>query len=179
MKILKNILLTIALIIVIALIAAIFLKKEYSVERDIVINKPKDSVYHYIKYLKNQDNYSKWAKMDPNAKKEYKGTDGTVGFASSWDSDIKDVGKGEQTIKGMVENESIDYSIHFIKPFEGMADAYMTVEPEGANHTKVRWGFVGKMKYPMNLMLLFMNMDKMIGDDLTIGLKNLKTLLDK
>ncbi len=179
MKILKNILIGLVATIVIALIAAIFLKKEYSVEREIVINKPKDSVYHYIKYLKNQNNYSKWASMDVNMKKEFKGTDGTVGFVSYWDSDKEDVGKGEQTIKGMVENESIDYSIHFIKPFEGMADAYMTVEPDHDNQTKVRWGFVGKMKYPTNLMLLFMNMDKMIGDDLAIGLKNLKAILDK
>jgi hypothetical protein len=33
--------------------------------------------------------------MDPNAKMEYKGTDGTVGFISAWDSKIKYVGKGE------------------------------------------------------------------------------------
>ena len=179
MNILKYILIAFALIIVIALVAAIFIKKEYSVERDITINKPKDSVYNYIKYLKNQNNYSKWASMDVNMKKEFKGTDGTVGFVSAWDSDKKDVGKGEQTIKAMVENESIDYSIHFIRPFDSYSDAYMTVEPGLNNQTKVRWGFVGKMKYPTNLMLLFMNMDKMIGNDLSIGLTNLKAILDK
>lgn len=179
MKILKNTLFVIAGIIVIGLVAAIFLKKEYSVERDITINKPKDSVYSYIKYLKNQDNFSRWAKMDANAKKEYKGTDATVGFTASWDSNNKDVGKGEQTIAGMVNNESIDYNIHFIKPFDGQAAAYLTVETVGNNQTKVRWGFTGKIKYPMNLMLLCMNMDKMIGDDLAVGLANLKGILDK
>jgi hypothetical protein len=35
------------------------------------------------------------------------------------------------------------------------------------------------LPYPFNLMLLFMNMDKMIGDDLSTGLTNLKTLLEK
>ena len=179
MKILKSILILIAGIIVIALIAAIFVKKDYSVERDITINKPKDSVYNYIKYLKNQANFSKWDKMDPNAKKEYKGTDATVGFVSSWDSQKKDVGKGEQTIVAMVDGESIDYNLHFIKPFENNANAYMTVETVENNQTKVRWGFTGKMKYPMNLMLLCMNMDKMIGDDLSVGLANLKAILDK
>ena len=39
--------------------------------------------------------------------------------------------------------------------------------------------FDGKMNYPMNLMLLFMNMDKMIGKDFESGLKNLKTILEK
>ena len=179
MKIFTVILFVIVGLIAVALITAIFLKKEYSVERDIIINKPKDSVYSYIKYLKNQDNFSKWMKMDPNVKKSYSGNDGTVGFKASWDSEKEDVGKGEQTISAMAENESIDYDLHFIKPFEGIATAYLTVEPEGNNQTKVRWGFTGKMKYPMNLMLLCMNMDKMIGDDLSVGLTNLKQILEK
>lgn len=179
MKILTAILFIVVGLIAVALITAIFIKKEYSVERDIIINKPKDSVYSYIKYLKNQDNFSKWIKMDPNVKKSYSGVDGTVGFKSSWDSEKKDVGKGEQTIAAMVENESIDYNLHFIKPFEGFATAYLTVEPEANNKTKVRWGFNGKMQYPMNLMLLCMNMDKMIGDDLSVGLTNLKQVLEK
>jgi hypothetical protein len=35
------------------------------------------------------------------------------------------------------------------------------------------------MKYPMNLMLLFMNMEKMVGGDLDKGLQNLKSVLEK
>src|SRR5690348_10023775 len=98
MKIVKKILLGIVAIIVLLLIIAIFLKKEYTVERSITINKPKQQIFDYVKLLKNQDNFSAWAKLDPNMKKEYHGTDGTVGFVSAWDSDKKDVGKGEQEI---------------------------------------------------------------------------------
>jgi len=179
MKFLKYLGLGVVGIIVLILITASFLKKDYNVERDITISKPKDSVFAYIKYLKNQGNYSKWAKMDPNSKMEYKGTDGTVGFSYTWNSQIKDVGQGEQTIKKIVENESIDYELHFIKPFEGLADAYLTTETVGNNQTKVRWGFTGHMKYPFNIFLLVMNMDKLIGDDLSVGLTNLKGILDK
>ncbi len=93
MKVLKNIALILGSIICLLLITAAFTKKEYSVERDITINKSKDSVFNYIKYLKNQNDYSKWASMDKNMKKEFVGTDGTPGFISSWDSDNKDVGK--------------------------------------------------------------------------------------
>jgi hypothetical protein len=35
------------------------------------------------------------------------------------------------------------------------------------------------MKYPTNLTLLFMNMEKMVGNDLEKGLQNLKTIMDK
>ena len=47
------------------------------------------------------------------------------------------------------------------------------------NQTKVHWEFTGKMKYPTNLMLLFMNMEKMVGGDLDKGLQNLKSVLEK
>jgi hypothetical protein len=98
MKILKRILIILAIIIAIPLIVAIFIKKDYAVEREIVINKPKTDVFDYIKYLKNQDNYSKWNKIDPNMKKAYTGTDGTVGFISAWESKDENVGVGEQEI---------------------------------------------------------------------------------
>ena len=179
MKVLKKIALILCVIVGIILLTAAFTKKEYSIEREINISKSKDSVFNYIKYLKNQNNFSKWASIDKNMKKEFRGTDATVGFVSSWDSDNKDVGKGEQEIINIVEGESIDYKIHFIKPFEGIANAYLTTKTNSPNKTKVRWGFTSKMKYPMNIMLLCMNMDKMIGNDLSIGLDNLKGILEK
>ena len=179
MKIIKGILFTIVGIIALLLITALFTKKEYAVEREVTINKPKSAVFEYIKQLKNQDSYSVWATRDPNMKKEFKGLDGTVGFVSSWDSEKKEVGKGEQEIKKIAEGERIDFELRFIKPFEATDNAYMVTESAGDNQTKVKWGFNGKMKYPMNLMLLFVNMDEMLGKDLATGLSNLKTQLEK
>lgn len=179
MKILKKIILGVVVLAGILLIIALFVKKEYSVEREITINKPKSQVFDYIKYLKNQDNYSVWARMDPAMKKEYHGTDGEPGFVSAWESDDKNVGKGEQRIEKISEGDRIDLDLHFIKPFEGKADARMTTESVAANQTKVKWGFDSKMNYPMNIMLLFMNMEKMIGNDLQTGLDTLKVILEK
>lgn len=178
MHIIKNIFLLLLALIAIALIAALFVKKDYTVEREITINKPKQLVFDYVKLLRNQDNFSKWASMDPNMKKDYKGIDGTVGFVSSWEGN-KDVGKGEQTIRKITEGEKVEFDLHFIKPFEGLADAYMSTEALAENQTKVKWGLKSSMKYPMNLMLLFMNMDKMIGEDFQVGLVNLKGLMEK
>ena len=178
MRILKIILIVILIIIAIPLLTALFVKKDYAVEREITINKPKQEVFDYIKYLKNQDHYSKWAMMDPDMKKTYRGTDATVGFVSAWESDKKDVGTGEQEIKKITEGERLDFELRFIKPFESTEAAYMITEPVSENQTKVRWGFNGHMNYPMNLVILFMDFDKMIGDDLAIGLQKLKTVLE-
>jgi uncharacterized protein YndB with AHSA1/START domain len=177
MKILKKLLLGIAILIVLALITALFVKKEYSIERNVTINKPKQEVFDYIKLVNNQVYYNKWVMTDPNVKRTSTGTDGTVGFSSSWVSDNKEVGSGEQEIKKIVDGDSIVLQLHFIKPFEGMADAVMATDSVASNQTKVKWVFSGSSPYPMNLMNLCM--DKMMGKDMDSSLTNLKTVLEK
>jgi Polyketide cyclase / dehydrase and lipid transport len=165
-------------IIAFLLIAALFISKDMKATREIIIDKPKSEVFNYIKHLKNQDNFSKWASMDPNMKKEYRGTDATVGFVSAWEGNKK-VGQGEQEIKGIEEGKKVDFELRFVKPFKSLAKAVMTTEAINENTTKVSWGFESQMNYPMNIMKLFMNMDKAIGDDFSTGLTNLKAVLEK
>ena len=179
MKILKGILFTIVALIAIVLITALFVKKEYAVEKEVTINKPVSEVFTYIKYLKNQDNYSVWNMRDPESVKTFAGVDGTVGFVAAWDSKVKEVGIGEQEIKTIVEGERIDSELRFKKPFEATDTAFMTTKPINDSTTIVAWGFNGKMKYPMNIFLLMMNMDEMLGNDLQVGLNNLKGVLEK
>jgi hypothetical protein len=179
MKTFQKIAIAAGAIIAIPLVAALFVKKEYSVEREISVDRSKPEVFEYIKYLKNQDNFSKWANMDPQMEKSYRGTDGTVGFVSAWNSQQDDVGQGEQEIIKILDGERIDYELRFLRPFKSISPAYMTTESESENRTRVVWGFNGKMNYPMNLMLLFMDFEKMIGEDLELGLINLKAELEK
>ncbi|HLF53319.1 SRPBCC family protein [Flavobacterium sp.] len=179
MNVLKKILLFVLGVIAVLLIIGFFVKKDYAVERKIVINKPKTEVFEYIKHLKNQDNFSVWARKDPMTKKTYKGNDGEVGFVATWDSENEEVGKGEQEIAKIIEGERMDVKLRFKIPFEAEHDAYFLTESVSDNQTKVKWGFKGTMDYPMNLMLLFMDMDEMIGGDFEGGLKNLKEVLEK
>jgi hypothetical protein len=173
-----KILIVIAIIIAIPLVVAIFAKKEYHIEKMVNINRPKKAVFDYIRLLKNQDNFSVWAMMDPQMKKYFQGTDGNPGFVSGWESTNKKVGKGEQQIKKVTEGERIDYEIRFIEPFAGIAQASMETDSVSQNETRVTWQFDSRMNYPMNIMLLFMNMDKMVGNDLEKGLINLKKVLE-
>lgn len=179
MNIIKKIISGLLGIIALALLIALFLPKEYAVEREITINQPKDSVFNYVKYLKNQDNFSVWSTKDPAMKKTFTGVDGTVGAIAGWDSKDKNVGVGEQEIKKIVEGERIDFELRFKVPFESTDNAYMATEAISPNETKVKWGFDGKMPYPMNLMLPIMNMEEMLGKDLQDGLNNLKVVLEK
>jgi uncharacterized membrane protein len=179
MGIIKKILIILILIVAIVLIAAFFMPKNYAVEREITINKPVDSVFNYVKSLKNQNEFSVWANIDPKMKSTYKGTDGTVGSISAWESEVENVGVGEQEITKITEGKRIDFALRFKKPMEDNAIGFMSTESAAGNQTKVKWGISGVMPYPMNIMLPMMKMDQMIGNDLQKGLENLKAKMEE
>ena len=79
----------------------------------------------------------------------------------------------------IVDGERIDYELRFTEPFEAKDNAYMTTESIDSITTLVKWGFDGKMSYPMNIMMLTMSMEEMLAPDLEAGLQNLKTILEE
>ncbi|GGD97375.1 polyketide cyclase [Planktosalinus lacus] len=152
--------------------------KNYHVNRSVIIQRPLSEVFEYIKYIKNQDNWSPWGKKDPDMEKTFTGTDGTVGFISHWKGN-KQVGEGEQEITGVFKNERLETKLRFLKPWKSESDAYIKVEEVTPETTKVIWGFSGVNKPPGNLFMVFFNMDKTVGKDFEEGLLNLKQQLEK
>lgn len=179
MKILKKIVVVLLILIVLILVAGMFMKKDFAVTRSVEIDHSVNEVYDYAKYLKNQQEYSVWAKMDPDQKVTFTGTDGTVGFVSAWDSDNENVGQGEQEIVGMTENEKIDYVMRFKKPLESEGNATLNFKSTGEDCTHVEWSFSGDMSYPMNVMMPFIDFEGTLGPQLQKGLENMKTIIEK
>ena len=177
MKIIKKILLVIAGIVALILVVALFMKNEYAVQQEIVINKPKQDVFNYIKIISNQKHYNKWVMTDPNLQRETRGTDGTVGFVVSWNSKMDEVGEGEQEIISVKEGERIDFALRFKRPFEGKANSSMVTEAVNDHQTKIIWTFSGVSKYPMNIMNPMVG--NMLGKDLATSFSNLKKELEK
>jgi len=177
MTTIKFILLGFLGLILLILIIAIFIKKDFSIEQEVIIIKPKQEVFGYIKYLKNQDNYLKWFLLDKNMQKDFKGIDGKVGFVYSWKSENKNVGIGEQEITNIVEGERIDIEIRFTVPFQSTDPSYMTTEVVSENQTKVKNGYKGKMRYPTNLLTQVIK--SKIEKDMHANLINLKNILEK
>jgi hypothetical protein len=163
--------------IALLLIIALFSRKEYSVEREIVIDKSNNDVFQYLKHIKNQDKFSVWVMKDPNMKREFRGDDGTVGFVYAWDGN-KEAGKGEQEITKIEEGKYLGLEVRFEKPFVAVAHTPFTVEAVSPQQSKVKWGMVSKMNYPMNIMLLILNMESMLGKDMENSLKTLKGILE-
>ena len=172
------ILLVIVTLFVLVLIAGAIIGTKMTIEKTITINRPLQQVFDYVKYVKNHDNFSVWAMMDPEMKKEYRGTDGQTGFVFAWDSaKKKNVGAGEQEIEEISDGKSINYELRFFRPMQDVAKARFVFEPSSSNQTKVQWGFYSKMKYPMNVIKPAIQ--SMLGKNLETGLQNLKAVLEK
>ncbi len=179
MNILKKILLGVGGLIALLLIVAAFLPKDYTVEREVTINKPKQQVFDYVKVLRNQKSFSTWESMDPNMKQSYTGNDGEVGSTSAWDGNPENVGKGKQTIKKITDGERVDIELAFEVPYPSVSDCYFTTKAIDSTQTKLLWGMKGSMPYPSNMMQLVMDMEKMIGTEYQNSLITLKGILEK
>jgi len=112
-------------------------------------------------------------------KKEYRNEDGKPGFISAWDSENKKVGTGEQEIIQINEGVGITTALRFYKPFSGKAVAQLNTSATSHSATNVIWQLDSGMHYPVNIMLLIINMEKLMGEDLSQGLSNLKWKLNK
>lgn len=167
-----------AAIVVILLLLVAFAPKKYNVNRSITIQKPRAEVYQYLKLLRNQDHWSPWMKRDPDMKQTFTGEDGTIGFTSHWESDHKQVGSGEQEIASLEENKRIESALRFLKPWKSESMGYFGLDDADGGATQVTWGFYGTHKAPLNVMMLFMNMDKVVGKDFEEGLSSLKNVLE-
>lgn len=176
MNIIITILLVVAGIIALLLIIALFMRKEHYVKREIIINAPLQKVFDYVKLLKNQDKFNKHAAADADRKKEYKGTDGTVGFIYAW-SGNKKAGEGEKEIKHIIEGKRIEAEIRFVKPMAATACIIMETESLSNDQTRVSWSNAGTLKYPINIMIPMM--EKMLPKEMDSSLSTLKNILEK
>ncbi|MCU0325921.1 MAG: hypothetical protein MUF45_11815 [Spirosomaceae bacterium] len=149
---LKKYLINFGVLVAIPLLMAAFVRKEYVVEREIIIDKPQNLVFDY---LKNQENYSQWG----------------VDFASRSDKNNE--------ILHIEEGKRIDFSLGDFGQFDTNDTAYFITEDYEGNKTKVRWGIKGKMAYPANLLLIDISIEQRIANDLETGLENLQSVFDE
>lgn len=171
-KVLKIIGILILLLIAFVLIAGLFIKKEYHLEKSITINASREKVWSHVNSLQDFSTWNPFIDKDPNVKTSFQGIEGTVGSVYNWEGN-SDVGQGNQTITSIDSASSVKSHLNFIKPFKGEADAFVNLSDEGSG-TKVTWGYDSKYTYPTNVMTLFM--DGMMGDLFNKGLGKLKVI---
>jgi len=176
MRTLKKIGIGVLILVVTLLFVALFVPKEFSYEKSIIINAPIDRVWVNVNSLSALDKWSPWNDHDPIMKKEMTGIDGTIGAKQSWESKI--VGSGSQIITKIEKPTLFETELNFYEPQKSHGKAFVKLINVG-NQTKATWGMTGSMPYPINIIILFMNMEKSMGKDWNNGLSKLKKLSEK
>ena len=125
------------LMVAFVLVAGLFVKKNYHLERSVSINATHDSVWNYVCTLSNMQKWSPWLDLDPHVQTSIQGTDGTAGAVYTWNGN-KDVGSGTQTITKIQPQQLVETHLHFLKPVDGEADTFTRLVNE-AGATKVTW----------------------------------------
>jgi len=157
-------------------VGGLFISKDYHFERSITINAPKEVVWKNVSSFSNFLKWNPFSLHDPNMVSTIEGNDGTVGAVYRWKGN-KEVGSGSQTYTALKPYSHVGIDLQFLEPYESKATAFINITPEG-NAQKVTWGFDSQTPYPMNAVMPFINMDKMMDGDFTLGLENLKQLCE-
>lgn len=162
----------------IALLLFIFIAgrpDEFKVMRSATINASPEKIFPHVNELRKWENWSPWAKRDPNAKSVYEGPASGVGSAMAWAGN-KEVGEGKMTIMESNASESIRIKLEFLKPFKATNSAEFNFQSKGSQ-TIVTWSMTGKNNFFFKVFSLFMNCDDMIGRDFDKGLASLKSVV--
>jgi uncharacterized protein YndB with AHSA1/START domain len=169
---LKTILIVVAVAIAAVLIYASTRPDSFRVERSLQINAPPEKVFALVNSLSAWRGWSPWEKKDPAMQRALTGPESGVGSAYGWKGD-KNVGEGNMEIIESVLPSLIRIKLDFVTPFEAHNQVEFTLTPAGGG-TRVVWAMSGPSPYISKLIGVFMNFDKMIGNDFEAGLANLK-----
>lgn len=169
------------IIIVIFTIFALsfFAPSSQSVEREITIHKPIDSVYLYLKELKHFNQWSVWGSADSTIQYTYSDKAGVVGAVANWQGADSISGKGKITIEALEANEKIITSIELIAPSVLKTTSTFYLRKIAGNITQVKWLFEIPSKKPWNIFNFFASLDDEKGSDFEKGLQRLKVEMEK
>ncbi|MFO1519530.1 MAG: SRPBCC family protein [bacterium] len=145
---------------------------DFKVSRSTTISAPPAKVFAQVNDFHKWDAWNPWAKMDPNAKNTFEGAASGQGAGFRWAGN-RQVGEGSMTILESKPNEKIQIQLDFLKPFKGTNMAEFTFQPQG-DKTAVTWTMTGKKNFIAKAIGVFMDCDKMIGDQFEKGLVGMK-----
>ena len=172
---LKKILLSIFGAIILLVIFIAMKPDEFRVSRKAVIFTFAPIIFEQINDLHKFNDWSPWAKIDPNAKVSYEGAEVGVGSIFNWSSQNDEVGEGKMTIIESQPDLLVKFQLDFYKPFAGTSTAELALKPMG-NRTEVVWSMYGKSNFLSKAMSLVFDCDKMVGEKFEAGLANLKAI---
>jgi hypothetical protein len=150
---------------------------DFRITRSATLPAPAPVIFGEVNDFHRWQEWSPWAKMDPNATNSYAGMPSGEGAMFTWDGNNK-VGSGRMTILESHPSNLIRIKLEFLKPFQATNLAEFAFTPSNGG-TLVTWSMSGKNNFMAKAFVLVMNCDKMVGGQFEQGLKNLGAVVGK
>ena len=173
---LKNILITVAIIISVLAVVVALQPAEFRVARSAIMSALAQVVYAQVEDLRKWEAWNPWQKIDPAMKLTFAGPATGPGASYSWVGNNQ-VGEGRLTIIESRPNDLVRIKLEFMKPFAATNTAQFTFKPEG-DKTAVTWSMQGNNNFIAKALHLVMNMDKMVGGQFEKGLADMKLVAE-
>jgi Polyketide cyclase / dehydrase and lipid transport len=149
----------------------------FRIQRTASIKAPPEKIFAFINDMRAWVRWSPFEKKDPDMKRIFSGAEAGKGSFYEWDGD-RNIGRGRLAITDTAPPFKVVVDMHFIRPFEAYDTAEFTLEPHG-DMTTVTWEMRGPVPYVGKIVHLFVNMDRMLGNEFDAGLENLKALTER
>jgi uncharacterized protein YndB with AHSA1/START domain len=172
----KKLLLGLLAVIVVICITASFQPDVMSVSRSATMSAPPEAIFKIVNDFRRWDEWSPWSRLDPAMTKTLEGPPEGVGAVYRW-SGNNEVGEGSTTLTESVPNEKVAMKLEFSRPMEGTNEVQFTFAPDGSG-TQVTWSMQGPVPFMGKVVSLFIDCEKMCGDEFLKGLANLKDLVE-
>lgn len=143
----------------------------FRVARAAHIKAPADTVLGLIQDFREWPKWSPWEKLDPDLNRKMSGAASGAGSIYEW-SGNKKVGQGRMEITAVTPSR-VDIDLEFMAPWKAKNKTVFNLTPRDGG-TDVNWAMTGSSPFMFKLMGLFMDMDKMIGNDFEKGLAAMK-----
>lgn len=168
--------LALAVLVALVLLVASTKADTFRTVRSAVIGATPERIFPLINDLRRMNEWNPFAHTDPNMKGSYAGP--AAGPGAAFEFDGKKCGTGHIEVTDANPRSRVDMRLVMTKPFKCDNAIAFTLEPQG-DATRVTWEMSGKQILMSKVMGLFIDCDKMVGNQFEKGLADLKTIAER
>jgi hypothetical protein len=136
-----------------------------------------ETIFAYLSDFHKAQLWSPYEKKDPAMQRTFSGAASGKGSVYEFAGN-REVGKGRLEIVETQEPTRVVLTLEMLAPIKAHNLVTYSIRPD-AEGSEVSWTMDGDCNFFSKLMGIFFNLDQMIGTDFSVGLANLKTLVEK
>jgi Polyketide cyclase / dehydrase and lipid transport len=148
----------------------------FEVQRSTSIRASANQIFPLINDLRTFNTWNPFDKKDPNVKGTYSGPESGKGAAYAFES--SQTGTGRIEIADMAPPSRVTMRLTMIKPLAADNRVQFILQPQG-EMTRVTWAMDGEVPFVGKLIHLFVDMDRMVGQEFAAGLAELKVRAER